>query len=65
MSVIGVVALLSPVLAFLAAVAVEIVLGLLVDAGAPAPLALVSAGAIGWLLLRKWRRGHGGIRVET
>jgi len=46
--------LLSPVLAFLLAIAVEILVGCLVDAGAPA-LLLVGAGASGLLLSRKLR----------
>ncbi len=45
--------LLSPALAFLGAIAVEIVIGILVDAGGLAFPALVAACAIGWLLLRK------------
>jgi len=40
------------------------VIGLLVDAGAPAFLAL-AAGAVGWLLLRKLRRRQGGDPIET
>jgi hypothetical protein len=56
---------LSPVLAFLMAIAVEIVIGALVDAGALPVLALVSAGAIGWLLLRNlWVRRRGRPTVE-
>jgi hypothetical protein len=57
LSIIAGAMLLSPVLAFLGAIAVEIVIGVLVDAEALAPLAFVAAGAIGWSLLRKlWRR---------
>jgi hypothetical protein len=57
--------LLSPLLAFLAAIAVEIVIGLVVDADAPILPAFVAAGAVGWLLLRKLRRREGGAPVET
>ena len=45
-------AILSPVLAFLMAIAIEIVVVALVDAGALPILAFVTAGAVGWLLLR-------------
>ena len=45
--------LLSPVLAFLMAIAVEISIGAVKDAGAVPLLALVVAGAIGWSLIRK------------
>jgi hypothetical protein len=47
--------LLSPVLAFLMALAVEILIGLLKDGGVPALLALVAAGAIGGFLFRRLR----------
>jgi hypothetical protein len=47
--------LLSPVLAFLAALAVEIVLGFLNDGIVPALLVLIAAGAIVGLLFRKLR----------
>jgi hypothetical protein len=65
LTVIGAAVLLSPVLAFMVAIAVEIVIGLLVEAGEPALPGFVVAGAIGWLLLRKLRRGKGGAPVET
>jgi hypothetical protein len=56
--------LLSPALALLMAIAVEIV-GLLVDAGALALPAFVASVAIGWLLLRKlWHRQRGD-PIET
>jgi hypothetical protein len=65
LSIIAAAVLLSPVLAFLIAIAVEIVIGLLVEAGAPVLPALIAVGAIGWLLLRERRRRHGGAPVET
>ena len=46
-------AVLSPVLAFLMAIAVEILIGALKDAGALPFLAFVAIGAIGCLSLRK------------
>ena len=65
LSIIAAAALLSPALAFLAAIGVEIVIGVLVDAGGLALPALIAAGAVGWLLQRKvWRR-PGGTAVET
>lgn len=48
--------LLSPVIAFFLAMAAEIVIGALVDAGAPA-LFLLAGGAGGLLLLRRLRAG--------
>jgi hypothetical protein len=65
LSIIAAVVLLSPVLAFLTAIAVEILVGLLVEAGAPVLPAFVAAGAIGWPLLRKLRRRQGSAAVET
>jgi hypothetical protein len=59
------VVLLGPVLAFLTAIAVEILVGLLVEAGAPVLAAFLAAGAIGWPLLRKLQRRQGGTPVET
>ena len=47
--------LLSPVFAFLMALAVEILIGLVRDGGALALQALVAAGAIGGFLLRELR----------
>jgi hypothetical protein len=41
---------LSPMLAFLLAIVIEILIGFLVDAGAPALLALITAGASGLFL---------------
>jgi hypothetical protein len=59
-------ALLSPVLAFLMAIAVEIFIGVLKDAGMLEFLALVAASVIGWLLLRRLRvRPRGGAPVKT
>jgi membrane protein DedA with SNARE-associated domain len=50
-------ALLSPVLVFLMAIAVEILIGVLKDAGMHEFLALVAVSVIGWLLIRKlWVR---------
>jgi hypothetical protein len=65
LSIIGVFVLLSPVLVFLAAIAVEIVIGVLVDAGGPSLPAFIAAGAVGWLLLRKLWRREGGVPVEA
>ena len=59
-SVITAVLLFSPALAFLMAIAAEILIDLLVEAGAPAILDLVAVGAIGWVLFRKmspWPKG--------
>ena len=47
--------LLSPMFAFLMALVVEILIGLLKDGGAPTLLTLVAADAIGGFLLRKLR----------
>ena len=47
--------LLSPVLAFLMALVVDIVIGFLNDGNVPAVLVLVAAGAIGGFLFRKLR----------
>jgi uncharacterized membrane protein len=56
-------AVLSPVLAFLMAIAVEIFIGVLKDAGI---LEFLAVGAISWLLLRKLRvRPCGSASVET
>jgi hypothetical protein len=61
-SIIAAVVLLSPVFAFLMAIAIEILIGALIEAGVPALLAVVVAGAIGWLLFHKlWvRPSHAG-----
>jgi hypothetical protein len=59
-------AVLSPVLAFLTALAVEIFIGVLKDAGILELLAVGAIGAISWLLLRKLRaRPRGNASVET
>ena len=56
----------SPVLAFLMAIAVEIFIGVLKDAGILEFLAVGAIGAISWLLLRKLRvRPRGSAPVET
>ena len=58
--------LLSPVLAFLLAFAVEIVLGVLQDAGVLKFVALAAAGSVGWSWCRKlWVRACGRASVET
>jgi len=65
-SIIAAGVLLSPVLAFLMALAVAILIGILKDAGAPAFLALIVAGATGWIVFRKLRmRPRGGASVGT
>jgi hypothetical protein len=59
-------AVLSPVLAFLMAIAVEIFIGVLKDAGILELLAVGAAGALGWLLFRKLCvRPRGSAPVET
>jgi hypothetical protein len=47
--------LLSPVFAFLLAIMVEILIGVLTQGGAPALLLAAAAVMSGWLLLRKHR----------
>jgi hypothetical protein len=47
------VVLLSPVLAFLIAIGVEILIGVLYDAGMLPGLVVGAVGAIGWSLLHK------------
>jgi hypothetical protein len=58
LSIIAGVVLLSPVFAFLIAIAVEILIGSLLAAGVPAFLAVV-AGAIGWSLFHRGRPSPG------
>ena len=65
LAMITVAVLLSPVLALLMAIAVEILIGLLGEAGEPALPALVATGAIGWPLFRKLRRRPGVTPIET
>jgi hypothetical protein len=55
MSIVVTAVLLSPVLAFLTAMAVEILIGVLADAGLTACIAFLAAGVIGYPLLRKLR----------
>ena len=58
--------LLSPVLAFLVAIGVEILIGVLYDAGLLPGLAVGAIGAVGWSLLRKlWVRPRSSAPVET
>jgi hypothetical protein len=47
-SIIATAVLLSPILAFLMAIAVEILIGSLMDSGVPALLAFVAVSALGW-----------------
>jgi len=54
-SIIAAVVLLSPALAFLMFLAVEILIDLLNEAGVPIYFAPIVTGAIGWLLFRKLR----------
>ena len=59
-------AVLSPVLAFLTAIGVEIFIGVLKDVGILEFLAVGAIGAISWLLLRKLRvRPRGSASVGT
>ena len=55
LSIIAAAVLLSPALALLVAIAVEILIGALLEDGVPTLLALVGAGTIGWARLRKLR----------
>jgi hypothetical protein len=64
LSIIGAFVLLSPVLALLAAIAVEIAIDILLQAGGPPLPACVAAGAIGWMVLRRLGRRQGGAPVE-
>ena len=65
MPMVAVAVLLSPVVAFLMAIAVEILIGLLVEAGTLALPVLLATGAIGWPLFRKLRRRPGITPIET
>jgi amino acid transporter len=65
-TIIAAAVLLSPVLAFLSAIAVEIVLGVMQDAGVLKFVALATVGVVGWSWCRKlWVQACGRIRVET
>jgi hypothetical protein len=55
MSLVATAVLLSPVLAFLTAIAVEVLIGVLADAGLTACIAFAAAGVMGYLLLRRLR----------
>jgi hypothetical protein len=65
LSIIGAFVLLSPVLALLAAIAVEIAIDILLQAGGSAIPVFVAAGAIGWVLRRMLWRGRGEAPVEA
>jgi hypothetical protein len=52
-SVVAVVLLLSPVFAFLTAIAVEVLIDLVIEVGVPAMLDMMAIGAILWLLFHK------------
>jgi hypothetical protein len=57
--------LFSPVLAFLMAIAFEVLIGALKDAGVFSLLAIIVASAVGWSLLRKlWVRPRGSAPVR-
>jgi hypothetical protein len=57
--IIGAFLLLSPVLALLAAIVVEIAIDILLQAGGPLLPAYVAAGAIGWMVLSRLGRRQG------
>ena len=59
LSIIGAFVMLGPVLALLAAIAVEIAIDILLQAGGPPLPACVAAGAIGWMVLRRLGRRQG------
>jgi hypothetical protein len=63
LSIIGAFVLLSPVLALLAAIAVEIAIDILLQAGGAVVPVFVAVGAIGWVLLRRLGRRQ-GVPVE-
>ena len=65
LSIIALAVLLSPVVALLMAIAVEILIGLLVEAGALALPAFLATAAIGWPLFRKLRRRPAVAPIET
>ena len=64
-SIIAFAVLLGSALAFLMGFAVEIVIGILVDAGALALSAFVAFGALGWVLVIKLWRRRGNDPIET
>jgi positive regulator of sigma E activity len=59
-SIIAALVLLSPALAFLMALAVAMVIGLLKDAGAPVAVAIAAGSTIGYLLVRRLRAAPRG-----
>jgi len=66
LSIITVAVLLFPVLAFLMAIGVEILIDSLMAAGIPVLVTGVVAAAIGWVLLGKlWFRPHKQAALET
>jgi hypothetical protein len=66
LSIIGAAVLLSPALAFLGAIAVEIVIDVMLEADGSALLALVGACVWGWWLFRKVRaHPYRGAAIET
>jgi predicted membrane protein len=66
LSIITVAVLLSPMLAFLMAIVVEVLIDSLMAAGVPLLLTGVVAGAIGWSLFHKLRfRPRKQATVET
>jgi len=66
LSIITVAVLLSPVLAILIAIGVEILIDFLMAAGVPLLLTGIVAGAVGWSLFHKlWFRPHKRAAVET
>ena len=64
LSIIGAFVLFSPVLALSAAIAVEIAIDILLQAGGRPLPACVAAGAIDWLVLHRLGRLQGGAPVE-
>jgi hypothetical protein len=53
-SILAVILLAGPALARLAVIAAEALIDLTVEVGVPAILALISAGAVGWVLARRF-----------
>ena len=53
--------LLSPVFAFLLAIMVEILIGIVTQGGVPALLVVATAVMLGWLLFRKHRARTGNL----